>query len=62
MADLGHHFDGPLYEREVAYLMDQEFAQSAEDVLWRRSKKGLFVSQQAARQLETWMQARAAES
>lgn len=52
---LGRHFDGPLYEREVTYLMQQEFAQTAEDVLWRRSKKGLLVSRQAARDLDHWM-------
>ena len=59
LADLGRHFDGPLYEREVVYLMEQEFAQTAEDVLWRRSKKGLFVSQQVVGQLDEWMRDRA---
>lgn len=61
MQALGRHFDGPLYEREVAYLMAQEFAQTAEDVLWRRSKKGLFVSGNTADELDAWMAARAAD-
>jgi len=55
MQGLGRHFGGPLYEREVAYLMEHEFARTAEDVLWRRSKKGLFVSVDAAADLDQWM-------
>jgi len=58
MQALGRHFGGPLYEREVAYLMEHEFARSGEDVLWRRSKKGLFVSQEVAGDLGQWMAAR----
>ncbi len=38
---LGHHFGADLYEAEVRYLMDHEWAMTAEDVLWRRSKLGL---------------------
>ena len=52
---LGRHFGGPLYEREVLYLMEHEFAASAEDVLWRRSKKGLLVSAETAAELGRWM-------
>ncbi|MCP5418861.1 MAG: glycerol-3-phosphate dehydrogenase [Chromatiaceae bacterium] len=55
---LGHHFDGPLYEREVAYLMAHEFAHTAEDVLWRRSKKGLRVAAEVVPVLDEWMAAR----
>jgi len=55
MQGLGRHFDGPLYEREVSYLMEHEFARSAEDILWRRSKKGLVVSADAAADLNRWM-------
>ncbi|MCP3868509.1 MAG: glycerol-3-phosphate dehydrogenase [Gammaproteobacteria bacterium] len=55
MEDLGRHFEGPLYQREVEYLMDQEFACTADDVLWRRSRKGLFVSEATARDLDDWM-------
>ncbi len=44
MADLGRVFGADLTEREVAHLMRREWAMSAEDVLWRRSKLGLRVS------------------
>ena len=39
--DLGRHFGGDLYEREVDHLMRHEWAQEPEDVLWRRTKLGL---------------------
>jgi glycerol-3-phosphate dehydrogenase len=44
LADLGRHYGDHVYEAEIAYLVDQEWAASAEDVLWRRSKLGLHVS------------------
>ena len=40
-ADLGRDFGAGLSEREVRWLMEREFARSAEDVVWRRSKLGL---------------------
>jgi glycerol-3-phosphate dehydrogenase len=44
MADLGRTFGGDLTEAEVRYLMREEFATTADDVLWRRSKLGLSTS------------------
>jgi glycerol-3-phosphate dehydrogenase len=48
--DLGEHFGAGLYAREVDYLCHEEWACEAEDILWRRSKLGLFLDagQQAA--------------
>ena len=42
--DLGPRLGADLTGAEVAYLMDQEWARTADDVLWRRSKLGLRVS------------------
>jgi len=42
--DLGEDFGAGLTEREVRYFVAHEWAQSAEDVLWRRSKAGLLMS------------------
>jgi len=42
--DLGEEFGAGLTEREVRYMVAQEWAQTAEDVLWRRSKAGLLMS------------------
>ena len=41
LADLGRHFGAGLYEAEVRYLIDVEFARTAEDIIWRRTKLGL---------------------
>lgn len=42
--DLGIHFGHGLYQREVEYLLHQEWARSAEDIIWRRSKLGLHLT------------------
>ncbi|WP_248304528.1 glycerol-3-phosphate dehydrogenase [Breoghania sp. L-A4] len=57
-AGLGEIFGGDLSACEVAYLMDHEWARTAEDVLWRRTKLGLRLSESEAAALETWMAAR----
>jgi glycerol-3-phosphate dehydrogenase len=44
MSDLGQHFGGTLTERELDYLISAEWAQTAEDVLWRRTKLGLILT------------------
>ncbi len=51
LADLGEDFGGGLYEAEIGYLVSDEWARTAEDVLWRRSKLGLHVSTQTAKRL-----------
>lgn len=43
-ADLGEDFGAGLSQAEIDYLIDQEWALTAEDVLWRRSKLGLRLS------------------
>jgi glycerol-3-phosphate dehydrogenase len=47
-----------LTAREVAWLMDKEFAQTAEDVIWRRSKLGLRLTDAQIERLQNWMQHR----
>ncbi|MNN49022.1 Aerobic glycerol-3-phosphate dehydrogenase [compost metagenome] len=42
--DLGEHLGAGLYGREVDYLCQEEWAVSAEDILWRRTKLSLFMS------------------
>jgi glycerol-3-phosphate dehydrogenase len=54
-ADLGRDFGGTLTEREVVWLMGKEYARTAEDVLWRRTKLGLRLSAEEARALDAWM-------
>lgn len=57
--DLGRHFGGGLYEAEVHHLVRNEFAMSAEDILWRRSKLGLHLDAAAvAADLDAWLKER----
>jgi glycerol-3-phosphate dehydrogenase len=58
MADLGRVFGANLTEREVVYLMDQEWAATAEDILWRRSKLGLRLTPAQAAALDEFMRGR----
>ena len=55
-ADLGLSFGATLTEREVLWLIDREFARTAEDVVWRRNKLGLRLSAEKIAQLDHWMQ------
>ncbi|WP_416679434.1 glycerol-3-phosphate dehydrogenase [Candidatus Pseudothioglobus sp. Uisw_041] len=42
---LGENFGGGLYEAEVQYLINNEWARSSDDILFRRSKLGLILSE-----------------
>ena len=55
MDDLGPRFAGDLTGAEVRYLVENEWAVSAEDVLWRRSKLGLKSAADQAAALETYI-------
>lgn len=57
-ADLGTHFGGDLYEREVRYFIEHEWARSADDVLWRRSKAGLQLDAAQRLAFEAWFDLR----
>jgi glycerol-3-phosphate dehydrogenase len=55
--DLGTRFGADLTEAEVRYLMQHEWAESADDVLWRRSKLGLKFSGEQKEALGRFMAA-----
>jgi glycerol-3-phosphate dehydrogenase len=57
LADLGQSFGATLTESEVRYLMSAEWAVTAEDVAWRRSKLGLRLSAGEITALDEWMAA-----
>jgi len=44
--DLGQFFGAGLYEKEVEYLINNEWVKTADDLLWRRSKLGLHMSEE----------------
>ena len=58
VADLGDHFGSDLYAREVDYLVEHEWARTADDVLWRRTKLGLRVTAQDKASLAAYLVAR----
>jgi glycerol-3-phosphate dehydrogenase len=55
MADLGREILPGLHEREIEYLRREEFAQTAEDILFRRSKLGLHAPRAGAAKLDAWL-------
>lgn len=55
-SDLGRDFGASLSEREVRYLQSMEWAQSAEDILWRRSKLGLRMQAEAQARLSDFLE------
>jgi glycerol-3-phosphate dehydrogenase len=54
-ADLGIDFGDGLTEREIRYLQRDEWASSAEDVLWRRTKCGLSMTREASERVAEFM-------
>lgn len=58
LQDLGQHFGADLFEAEVVYLMDREWACSARDVVWRRSKLVLRMTREEQATLDDWMRRR----
>jgi glycerol-3-phosphate dehydrogenase len=55
--ELGQNFGATLTEAEVKWLMAKEFAQTAEDVVWRRSKLGLRLTKEQIATLDAYMAA-----
>ena len=55
MTDLGQSFGATLTESEVRYLVSYEWARSAEDIVWRRSKLGLRLSPVEIAAIDAWM-------
>jgi glycerol-3-phosphate dehydrogenase len=55
--DLGTHFGADLTEAEVRYLIKHEWAETADDVLWRRSKLGLYFGDKERQALAQFMAA-----
>jgi len=56
---LGRYFGGDLYEAEVRYLMQHEWAQTAEDILWRRTKHRLHLTEAERAAFTEWFDTQA---
>jgi len=55
VADLGQDFGATLSEAEVRWLITHEYAQTATDIVWRRTKLGLRLTPEQISHLDTWM-------
>jgi glycerol-3-phosphate dehydrogenase len=55
LADLGRHFGGDLYEREVTFLRRTEWAIDAADILDRRTKHGLHLKPDERAAFTAWL-------
>ncbi|WP_300014014.1 glycerol-3-phosphate dehydrogenase [uncultured Roseobacter sp.] len=60
-ADMGQGFGASLTEREIRWLQKNEYARTAEDVVWRRNKLGLRLTKEQIAEVETFMQDHPAE-
>jgi glycerol-3-phosphate dehydrogenase len=56
--DMGEDFGGGLTRVEVDFLMDEEWATSAEDLYWRHSKAGLYASPADERRLAAYLKSK----
>lgn len=54
-ADLGRDFGSGLTETEVRYLVTEEWAKTADDILWRRTKLGLRLPKEATAEIDTFI-------
>ena len=54
--DPGRHFGGGLHQRDVEYFVKHEWARSADDILWRRTKRGLAMTPAERTSFAAWFQ------
>jgi glycerol-3-phosphate dehydrogenase len=54
-SDLGLHFGNGLYQREVDYLLQEEWATTCDDILWRRTKLGLYFTAESSEPLAYYL-------
>ena len=54
LADLGRQFGPNFYEAEVRYLMEKEWAETAQDILTRRTKHGLHMNAEQTAAFDGW--------
>ena len=54
-ADLGSELSPGLFELELRYLVRHEWAQTAEDILWRRTKTGLAATAASISAVQQWL-------
>jgi len=56
--DMGEKFADGVYQRELDYLIEHEYVKNAEDLLWRRTKLGLYLDAQAQAKVAEYIDAK----
>jgi glycerol-3-phosphate dehydrogenase len=56
IGDLGRPFGGTLYEREARFLAEEEWATAAEDIIERRTKHALHLTDKERADFTSWFQ------
>ena len=54
----GKHFGAGLYAAEIDHLITHEFAQTTEDIIWRRTKLGLLLNDAHIKEIDTYLGAK----
>lgn len=55
LSDLGPQLTPGLYQREAEFLLQHEWVSSAEDILWRRTRLGLYADAADKERLQHWV-------
>ncbi|WP_413470533.1 glycerol-3-phosphate dehydrogenase [Vibrio navarrensis] len=55
-SDMGLQFAEGVYQKEIDYMLNHEFARCADDVLWRRTKLGLYLTPEQVDELTRYIQ------
>jgi glycerol-3-phosphate dehydrogenase len=58
MNDLGLHFGAGLTQAEVDYLREREWAMHSDDILWRRTKRGLHMTAEERAHVQRYLESR----
>jgi glycerol-3-phosphate dehydrogenase len=55
LESLGISFGADLYEQELNFLIEQEWAIEVEDIIWRRTKRGLYLTENQVEQIKIYL-------
>jgi len=56
--NMGIHFANDIYQIEIDYMIDHEFVKKGEDLLWRRSKLGLYLTEEEQAEITRYIESR----
>lgn len=55
VSDLGEDFGHEFYEAELRYLVEREWVKRVDDALWRRTKLGMWLTQEEQARVAQWL-------